>query len=105
MHFKATTLFAKQAKKLQKRYKQIKTDIEFLIEHFETIHLQAISIQKNIYKIRLKNSDKNKGKSAGYRVYYYLQLEDTVHLLTIYDKSETEMIDESLLIEIIETLQ
>ena len=61
MHFKTTTLFDKQAKKL--------------------------------------------GKSAGYRVYYYIQLEETTQLLTIYDKSEIEMIDEELLKDLIEELQ
>ena len=105
MHFDTTELFDKQAKKLAKRYNQLKNDIESLILNFETIHQQSITIKKNLYKVRLKNSNKNKGKRAGYRVYYYLKLEESVYLLTIYDKSEVEMIDESLFSDIINTLE
>jgi mRNA-degrading endonuclease RelE of RelBE toxin-antitoxin system len=68
---------------------------------FKSIEQQAILIYDNLYKIRLANSNKNKGKSSGYRIYYYVKHEETIYLLTIYDKSEVTMIDESLLIEII----
>ena len=105
MIFRTTALFDKQAKKLKKRYKHLKYDIESLIDNFESVHRQATNIQKNLFKIRLKNSDKNRGKSAGYRLYYYIQIEETVYLLTIYDKSDTEMIDEALLADIIGTLE
>lgn len=105
MIFRTTTLFDKQAKKLKKRYKHVKNDIETLIENFESTHRRATNIQKNLFKIRLKNSDKNRGKSAGYRLYYYIQIEETVYFLTIYDKSDTEMIDEILLSDIIGTLE
>jgi len=64
---------------------------------FDEIHQNAISIKTNIFKVRLKNSDKNKGKSTGYRVYYYLKIDEKVFLLTIYDKSEIEMINEEIL--------
>jgi len=53
---------------------------------------------------KLKNLLRNKGKSAGYRIYYYIQLEETTSLLTIYDKLEVEMIDESLSMDLIEDL-
>lgn len=105
MNFKTTDLFDKQAKKLNKKYKTLKNDLKLFVRDFDTIHLSSTSIQKNLYKIRIANSSKNKGKSAGYRIYYYLQLEDTTHLLTIYDKSEVEMIDEGLLKELIEGLE
>jgi len=105
MHFKTTELFDKQAKKLNKRYHNLKIDIEDLLVRFEAYHQQSICIKKNLYKIRLKNSNKNKGKRAGYRVYYYIKLEESVYLLTIYDKSEITMIDESLLIDIINDLE
>jgi mRNA-degrading endonuclease RelE of RelBE toxin-antitoxin system len=105
MHFNTTELFDKQAKKLSKRYNQLKNDIESLILNFETIHQQSITIKKNLYKIRLKNSNKNRGKRSGYRVYYYIKLEEQVFLLTIYDKSEISMIDESLFIDIINDLE
>ena len=104
MNFETTELFDKQAKKLGKKYRNIKKDLKAFIEDFDTLQKSSISIQKNLYKIRIANSSKNKGKSAGYRVYYYVQHEETVYLLTIYDKSEVEMIDEELLKDLLEDL-
>ena len=101
MKFDVTDIFKKQFKKLSKKYKNIKKDILAFIENFETEHKKAIKIKNYLYKIRIKNSDKNKGKSAGYRVYYYLKLEDHIVLLVIYDKSEIEMINEELLKDLI----
>jgi len=105
MTFKTTELFDKQAKKLGKKYKNLKGDLNSFVCNFDSIHQQSIIIQKNLYKVRVANSNKNKGKSAGYRIYYYVKLEETTYLLTIYDKSSVEMIDEALLIEIIEGLE
>jgi len=104
MNFETTELFDKQAKKLAKKYRNIKKDLKAFVEDFDTLRKSSISIQKNLYKIRIANSSKNKGKSAGYRVYYYVQYEETVYLLTIYDKSEVEMIDEELLKDLLEDL-
>ena len=104
MNFKTTELFDKQAKKLGKKYRNLKSDLKSLISDFDTLHQSSTTIQKNLYKIRVANSSKNKGKSAGYRIYYYIQLEEITYLLTIYDKSEVEMIDENLLIDLIEEL-
>ena len=102
MHFKTTQTFDKQAKKLAKKYPNLKNDLITFINGFEQLHLSATQIKKAIYKIRIKNSDKNKGKSAGYRVYYYLVHEETLYMLTIYDKSQIEMIDETYLDQIIQ---
>jgi len=71
---KVTELFKKQFKKLSKKYKNIKNDLYFFIENFENEHKKAVKIKNSIYKVRIKNSDKNKGKSGGYRVYYYLKI-------------------------------
>ena len=47
-----------------------------------------------VYKVRLPNRAAQRGKSGGFRVIYYVQIEDLVTLLTIYSK--TEEIDVSL---------
>lgn len=104
MDFRTVSLFDKQFKKLAKKYNLIKDDVEELITNFEDLHLQATSIKTNLYKIRLANSNKNKGKRVGYRIYYYIKIEETVHLLTIYDKSEIEKIDETILIDLIKNI-
>ena len=72
MNFKTSELFSKQLKKLSKKYKNIKKDLLKFMNEFDEIHQNSISIKTNIFKVRLKNSDKNKDKSAGYRVYYVL---------------------------------
>ena len=104
MEFRTVSLFDKQYKKLAKKYNLIQDDVEELINDFDDLHLQATPIKMNLYKIRLANSNKNKGKRAGYRIYYYIKIETTVHLLTIYDKSEIQMIDESVLVGLIKDI-
>lgn len=105
MNFKTVPLFDKQFKKLSKKYNLIKSDIEEFIINFDELHQQATPIKSDLYKIRLTNSNKNKGKRAGYRVYYYIKIEESVYLLTIYDKSEIEMIDEKILTECIKDIK
>ena len=41
-----------------------------------------------VYKLRVRNSDIQKGKSGGYRLIYYVQTSTGIILLTIYAKSE-----------------
>lgn len=104
MNFETVSKFDKEVKKLSKKYNLIKKDLNNFILDFETIHEKAISIKDNLYKVRLSNSNKNKGKRAGYRIYYYLKINDTVYLLTIYDKAQIESINEDILNQYIEEL-
>ncbi len=97
MNFRTTPLFDKEAKKLSKKFNLLKNDLEEFIENFDENHNHSININNNLFKVRLVNSNKNKGKSAGYRIYYYLKIKDTVHLLTIYDKSQKPSINENIL--------
>ncbi|MEO1560674.1 MAG: type II toxin-antitoxin system RelE/ParE family toxin, partial [Cyanobacteria bacterium J06632_19] len=41
-----------------------------------------------IFKLRVSNSDIQKGKSGGYRLIYYLKTSTGIVLLTIYTKSK-----------------
>lgn len=43
-----------------------------------------------ILKVRVKNSNIQKGKSAGYRLIYQVESENSGLLLTIYSKSDLE---------------
>jgi len=53
--------------------------------------LQGISLGKSCYKLRLQIASKGKRKSGGARVITHVKIvEDTVYLLSIYDKSEKE---------------
>ena len=52
-----------------------------------------IELENNTFKIRIKNSDNNKGKSAGYRIITYcINDKNEVSLVTIYSKAEKENI-------------
>jgi hypothetical protein len=64
----------------------------------------------NVYKIRLKNSDKQSGKSGGYRIITYLQvIDEKVYMVYIYDKSDIENLSEneidSLVLELAREVQ
>jgi mRNA-degrading endonuclease RelE of RelBE toxin-antitoxin system len=41
-----------------------------------------------VFKLRVRNSDTQKGKSGGYRLIYYVKTETGIILLTVYVKSE-----------------
>ncbi len=41
-----------------------------------------------VFKLRVRNSDTQKGKSGGYRLIYYVKTATGIILLTIYIKSE-----------------
>ncbi|ADY74000.1 hypothetical protein Dester_1369 [Desulfurobacterium thermolithotrophum DSM 11699] len=84
-----TTIFIKKIKKLKKKYPRILADLDTLVSTLEKDPRKGIHIGKSLYKIRLKSSDLNKGKSGSFRVIYYVVFEDgTVYLLTIYFKGK-----------------
>jgi hypothetical protein len=57
------------------------------------------------YKIRIAIKSKGKGKSGGGRVITYVVKDnEEVYLLTIYDKSEFENVDDKMLKNIIQSL-
>ena len=88
-----TPEFIKNLKALKKRYKSIKKDILLISKKLEENPKIGTCLGNNIYKIRVKNSDNNKGKSAGYRVITYLIDEDLeIYLVTIYSKTDRENI-------------
>ncbi len=66
-----------------------------LVESLEGNPLMGTSIGKDCYKIRMPIRSKGKGKSGGARVITYVKIVDeTVYLLSIYDKSEQDSISE-----------
>ena len=85
--------FQKQAKRLAKRYKSFPQDLQKLVDQLKENAALGTSLGGNVYKIRLAISSKNKGKSGGARVISYVyQAAETVYLLSIYDKADTENI-------------
>ncbi|MDF1884407.1 hypothetical protein JHD49_10680 [Sulfurimonas sp. SAG-AH-194-C21] len=88
-------LYQKARKKLSKQYRHLQDDIDTFLNSINSKDDLGIELKSNIFKTRIKNSDKNKGKSASYRLISYLILVDNeIHLLYIYDKSKLENLTE-----------
>jgi mRNA-degrading endonuclease RelE of RelBE toxin-antitoxin system len=86
-----TPEFKRNLRLLAKRYRHIKSDLTPLLDELRCGQLPGALIPGcgvEVYKVRLKNSDIQKGKSAGYRVVYYLKTSRETVLLTIYSKSD-----------------
>ena len=96
MKIKSIKSFTREFKILSKKYKSLPDDFEVLLyQILEKPHM-GIPLGKNCYKIRLKISSKNSGKSGGARVITHVYVEgDTVTLLAIYDKSTQSTISDS----------
>ncbi|AFY48305.1 cytotoxic translational repressor of toxin-antitoxin stability system [Nostoc sp. PCC 7524] len=99
-----TPRFKKDLRELAKRYRSIRSDMQQLIEQLqagETPGDRIAGVKYQVFKVRLKNSDIQKGKSGGYRVIYYLKTEQEIILTTIYSKSDlsdvgNEVIEEAI---------
>lgn len=81
-------------KKLKKKYPHIKED--FLGKLKGINFKEEIHIGRSIYKIRIKSSDQNKGKSGGFRSYMYFYVKrDMLVPLYIHAKSDLETLSEN----------
>lgn len=89
-----TEYFKNQLKKSKKKYPHAKED---LLEELDSLNLKnELSIGRSVYKIRIKSSDMQKGKSGGFRAYvYFYAKRDLLVPLCIYAKSERESISEN----------
>lgn len=95
---KRTPKFSKSFKQLAKRYKKIAFDYEKLINILESNNHSAVDLGDNFYKIRLKNSSSNQGKSSGFRIVYFFKAPDNeIYLLDIFSKSDIDTIKKSVL--------
>ena len=93
---KDTETFNKSVKHLKKRFKNIENDCNNFINSIEYENDLGVHLGKGIYKVRIANSNKNSGKSGGYRLISYLKLiESELFLLYIYDKSDLENLSEN----------
>jgi mRNA-degrading endonuclease RelE of RelBE toxin-antitoxin system len=87
----AAPTFTKNLRNLAKKYRSIRDDIQPVIEQLERGELpgdQISGIGYDVFKLRVKNSDIQKGKSGGYRMIYYVKTAKGIILLTVYAKSE-----------------
>lgn len=97
--------FKKEAKRLIKKFPSLKQELGNLAITLAKDPETGVPLGNNIYKIRIAIKSKGKGKSGGARVITYVVTEDfEIYLLTIYDKSEFDIIDDKIIKNIIDSL-
>jgi mRNA-degrading endonuclease RelE of RelBE toxin-antitoxin system len=99
-----TPRFKKDLRELAKRYRSIRTDIQPLIEQLQAGEIpgdRIAGVKYQVFKVRLKNSNIQKGKSGGYRVIYYLKTAQAIILATIYSKSDISDVSNEIIEEAI----
>ena len=95
--------FRREAKKLIRKYPSLKKELEQLIENLSADPTQGTALGKNCYKLRLAIASKNTGKSGGARIITHIVIaEDTVYLLSIYDKSDKDTLTDKQISELLD---
>jgi len=101
-----TDKFKKEAKRLIKKFPSLKQELQDLANVLQQSPEAGTPLGNDTYKIRIAIKSKAKGKSGGARVITYVVTVDReVYLLTIYDKSELDNIDDKTLRQVIKSLR
>ena len=102
-----TSSFRQRLKRLSKRYRQIKRDIQPIIDELEEGNLMGgriPGVSSIVFKVRSRNSDIPIGKSGGYRLTYQVCSPTEIALLLVYAKSDQSDISsaelESLILQV-----
>lgn len=96
VEIRLTPEFQRKLKNLAKKYRQVPTDIQPVLEKLqlgEFLGDQIPGLGSPVMKVRIRNSDTQKGKSAGYRLIYWISSTKLIVLLDIYSKSDREDIE------------
>lgn len=79
----------------KKHYTKILDDIDKVVSELKDGNLVGdrldnINLQDNsaVYKVRIANTSTNSGKSNGFRLIYYLKVDERIYLVTIYSKKD-----------------
>ncbi len=84
-----TENFEREAKKLIKKYKSLKGEVDELVDSLHHKPFQGKHLGGSVYKIRLKVKSKGKGKRGGARVITKVKIVDEiVYLFSIYSKGD-----------------
>lgn len=97
--------FDRKVKRLIKKHSSLIDEILSLGEALSQNPTQGQSLGAGLYKVRMASESKGKGKSGGFRVITYFVDESandqTVYLVTIYDKSEQSTMDKKELLKLV----
>jgi len=96
----------------KKRYTKILDYINKVVEelkagNFIGDRLENINFNDNsaVYKVRIANTSTKSGKSNGFRIIYYLKVEEKIYLVTIYSKKNDNRIPtDAQIVELINSL-
>jgi hypothetical protein len=96
-----TESFKKEVKHLKKKYPRITLSLKELDRSLQQGNF-GVPLGKGVFKKRVKNIDIPKGKSKGFRVIGYKDIDmEKFYLLTIYSKSDKETIRDQEIIELL----
>ena len=102
MKINYTERIKRDIRRLVKKYRSFDEDIEQVVLRLSANPTEGTSLGKNIYKIRFGISSKGAGKSGGGRLITYIVYpDDTIYLLTVYDKAERATVQLSELRQIL----
>ncbi len=91
MNYKVFSIkeFDKQFKVLVKKYPSLKGQLNLLADKLSISPAVGIALGHNCYKIKIPIKSKGRGKRGGARIITFIKIsEETVYLISIYDKSE-----------------
>ncbi|MEG4203689.1 type II toxin-antitoxin system RelE/ParE family toxin [Microcoleus sp. Pol7_A1] len=96
VEIRLTPEFQRKLRTLAKKYRQIQADLHPILEQLQLgafLGDQIPGIGSIVMKVRLKNSNIQKGKSGGYRLIYWISSPELIVLLDIYSKSDQQDIE------------
>ena len=96
VEIRLTPEFQRKLRTLAKKYRQIQADLHPILEQLQFgafLGDQIPGIGSIVMKVRLKNSNIQKGKSGGYRLIYWISSPELIVLLDIYSKSDQQDIE------------
>lgn len=102
--------FDREFKRLSKRYRSLKDDVDDLIDELEESPRLGVSLGGGVRKVRMAITSMRKGKSHGARVITYTEAiicadeEGVVTLLTIYDKADRDTISSDEIAALLDSL-
>ena len=101
---KYISVFAKELKRLGKKYRSMSQDYARLIEELHANPQAGVSLGGGVRKVRMAIASKNKGKSHGARVITFTY-SVTIVLLYMYDKEERENISAAEITRLLEQVK
>jgi mRNA-degrading endonuclease RelE of RelBE toxin-antitoxin system len=89
VHLEYTPELKRNLRALAKKYRHVRSDVQPVIDRLqagEIIGDQVPRTDYTIFKVRIQNSDIQKGKRSGYRLIYHQKTRTKIILVTIYSK-------------------